>query len=168
MSGLNQIAGNCNCGSGVVCATCSPASIPNTLTVTDSLGTYTATWNGSTYWVTPILCSNTVSPVAGCTGGTASCVFSSNSGRTIYVYLIGCVSTGTMVIYRQYYYLTCGGSPTYQYCPCGCNPGTANFGESQAGPIAVTCGSISWSGSLTPPSGVPLADPVGGTVSFHQ
>jgi hypothetical protein len=167
MSGLNQISGSCNCASGVTCVTCSPAAIPHTLSVTDALGTYTATWNGSTYWVTPALQTGTVSPVANCTGGTAACASSSQNGTAIYYYLIGCVSAGQMAIFRQYYYLSCS-SPASQYVPYGCNPGAASFGESFASPVSVTCGSIAWSGTLTPTSGATLADPVGGTVSFSQ
>ncbi len=156
----------------VNCLTCSGTgyTIPTTLTVTDSQGSYTATWNGSTYWATPALCSPSVSPIALCTSGVAACNPNTQSGQAIYYYYISCVSAGEMAIFRQYYYLgppesSC--TPGYQYCPCSCNPGVASFAESHASPISVTCGSIAWSGTLTPPS-APLPDPVGGTVSFSQ
>lgn len=168
MPGIMQAPGGCNCASGVTCVTCSPATIPHTLGVTDALGTYTATWNGSSYWITPALCSHPVSPTAVCTSGTAACTNTVVNAPTFYYYLIGCVGVGQMAIFRQYYFLSCSGAPSYLYCPCGCNPGVAGFAESYASPISVTCGSIAWSGTLTPPSGAPLADPVGGTVSFHQ
>lgn len=154
----------------VTCITCAGSghTIPRELTVTDALGSYTATWNGTSYWVTPPLCSGNVTPTANCTSGTASCALSRQSAPAIYYYLIGCVSAGHMAVFRQYYFLGCAMGPSYQYCPCHCNPGVASAAESYASPIAVTCGSISWSGTLTPPTGAPLTDPVGGTVSFNQ
>ncbi len=168
MPGVMQASGGCNCASGVICVACSPTTIPHTLSVTDALGTYTATWNGSSYWVTPALCSRSVSPTAICTSGTAACTNTVVNAPTFYYYLIGCIGVGQMAIFRQYYFLSCSGAPSYQYCPCGCNSGVASFAESIASPISVNCGSIAWSGTLTPPSGAPLADPVGGTVSFHE
>jgi hypothetical protein len=166
---MRQAPGGCNCGGGgVVCLTCAPHAIPTTLTVTDALGSYTATWNGSTYWLTPQLCSDVVTPVAGCVDGMASCVnFIGNSGRTIYYYAIGCVDSGMMEIFRLYFFLNCGFNPNAQYVPCNCGFLTAASGESLSGPIPVTCGSISWTGSLTN-VGLVLPDPVGGTVSFNQ
>ena len=38
---------------------------------------------------------------------------------------------------------------------------------SSSGPVAVTCGSISWSGTLAKETGN-LADPMGGSASFSQ
>ena len=51
--------GACGCSSGAPpCVTCGSANMPLTFTVTDIHGTYTATWNGSTGWVTPTISSN--------------------------------------------------------------------------------------------------------------
>ena len=68
-----------------------------------------------------------------------------------------------MTINRYWYELTCV-LPPYQYSPCGCLPGGPQA-FSTSGPVAVTCGSISWSGPLTQVSGN-LPDPVGGDASF--
>jgi hypothetical protein len=169
----HDVGGCCGCNEGpppgVNCVTCrgSGYTIPDQLTVTDALGSYTATWNGASYWVTPALCSGNVSPTANCTNGTAACAGQVQSAPTVYYYLIGCVSAGHMAIFRQYYFLGCASGPNYQYCPCSCNPGVASAAESYASPIPVECGSIAWSGTLIPPSGAP-PDPVGGTVSFSQ
>ncbi len=169
---IRQAVGGCEApGTGsVTCITCSGSghTIPDTLTVTDALGSYQATWNGTSYWVTPALCSQAVSPTAVCKSGTASCSSATTKAPTVYYYLIGCVAAGQMAVFRQYYFLGCASGPSYQYCPCSCNPGVASAAESFASPISVTCGSIAWSGTLTPPTGAPLTDPVGGTVSFHQ
>ena len=45
-------------GGSVDCVTCGAFGIPDTLSITDALGTYTATWTSSlSLWVTPQLCS---------------------------------------------------------------------------------------------------------------
>lgn len=161
--------GACGCApSGVICSTCTPAGIPTTLSVTDSAGTYTATWNsGTARWTTSQLCSGTVSPVANCNSGTAACRAGTQSGNTIYYYSIICTSANHMTMYRYWYELTCA-SPSYQYQPCSCAL-NAQQALSSSGSVAVTCGSIAWSGTLTPvPGGHHMADPVGGTTSFTQ
>jgi hypothetical protein len=164
MSGLNQIAGTCNCGASVTCVAC--ASIPTDLYITDVLGTYTATWNATlSLWITPQLCSGSVSQVADCTSGTGHCHVGTQSAGVLYTYSIGCTSAHHMTLNRYWYELTCV-SPSYQYSPCSCSPGGPQA-YSSSGSKSVTCGSVSWSGTLTKVSGN-KTDPVGGTVSFTQ
>ena len=167
MPGVNQAAGGCNCsGPGVTCVTCS-GTIPDTLSITDANGTYTATWNSTlSLWITPQLCAASTAPLANCTSGSAACKFGSQSGQPRYVYGIACTSAGHMTLYRYWYELTCV-SPNYQYVPCGCAIGAGLQVNSSSGSVAVTCGSVAWSGSLGSSTGH-LADPVGGTVSFTQ
>ncbi len=168
MSGLNQISGTgvCNClPPGVTCVTCT-GSIPFTLSVTDALGTYTATWNSTlSLWITPQLCSASVSPTANCTSGTGHCHSGTQSAGALYTYSIGCTSANYMTLNRYWYELTCV-SPSYQYSPCSCSPGGPQA-YSSSGSVHVTCGSVSWSGTMTKVSGH-LADPVGGSASFSQ
>ena len=169
MSGLNQISGTgvCNClPPGVTCVTCT-GPIPFTLSVTDALGTYTATWNSTlSLWITPQLCStSSTSPTAKCTSGTGHCNSGTHAAGALYTYSIGCTSANHMTINRYWYELTCV-SPSYQYSPCSCSPGGPQA-YSSSGSVHVTCGSISWSGTMTRVSGN-LSDPVGGSVSFSQ
>ena len=168
MSGINQVAGACNCstGGGVTCVTCI-GTIPDTLSITDANGTYTATWNHTlSLWITPQLCAASQAPIARCVSGAAACNTSSQSGQPIYDYGIECTGTGLMSIYRYWYELTCG-SPSHQYALCGCSVGGGAQAYSSSGSVAVTCGSIAWSGTLTKIVGN-LSDPTGGTVSFSQ
>ncbi len=168
MSGLNQISGNCNCATGIICVTCTPAGIPSTLSITDALGSYTATWNSTlSLWITPQLCSATLAAnaVGKCTSGTGACRFPFVAAGALYTYSIGCTSSGHMTLNRYWYEITCV-SPNFQYSPCSCSPGGPQV-YSSSGSVAVTCGSISWSGSLTKVSGN-LSDPVSGSVSFSQ
>lgn len=169
-SGLNQIgmcSGPCAGGGGpVVCIAC-PDGLPDALGVSDALGSYTATWNTNlSFWITPQLCSApSTSPTGKCTSGTGACFGGAQAAGALYVYGIGCTSLGHMTINRYWYELTCV-LPPYQYSPCGCMPGGPQA-FSTSGSVAVTCGSISWSGTLTKVSGN-LSDPVGGTTSFSQ
>ncbi len=161
---------NGNTGIGVTCVACNascPNTIPSTLDITDALGTYTATWNSTlSLWITPQLCSlSSTSPTAKCTSGTGACNSGTHPAGALYTYSIGCTSSGHMTINRYWYELVCV-SPSFQYSPCSCSPGGPQA-YSSSGSVAVTCGSISWSGSLTKISGN-LADPVGGSVSFTQ
>jgi hypothetical protein len=169
MSGLNQIAGSCNCGSGVTCITCT-GTIPVTLSITDALGTYIATWNSTlSLWITPAQCSvSSTSPTGFCSGGTAACVGATHPAGALYYYSIGCTSSGHMTLNRYWYELTCGAGPAHQYAPCSCTP-TGTLAYSSSGSVAVTCGAISWSGTLTKISGS-LVDPAGiaYTVGFSQ
>lgn len=167
MPGVNQAAGGCNCsGPGVTCVTCS-GTIPDTLSITDANGTYTATWNSTlSLWITPQLCAVSQAPIAECTSGAAACRFGVVSGQPLYAYGIGCTSAGHMTLNRYWYELRCV-SPTYQYALCGCALGAGIQAYSSSGSVAVTCGSIAWSGTLTKIVGN-LSDPVGGTTSFTQ
>ena len=170
MSGLNQIAGSCNCSGGggpVDCVTCGSSGIPDTLSITDANGTYTATWNSTlSLWITPQLCAASQSPVASCVSLAAACHFGSQSGQPFYIYGIGCTSADHMTISRYWYELHCV-SPPIQYAPCGCAFGSGVEVYSSSGSVAVTCGSIAWSGTLANITGT-LSDPVGGTTSFTQ
>ncbi len=166
MSGLNQISGNCNCATGIICVTCTPAGIPSTLSITDALGSYTATWNSTlSLWITPQLCSNPVTTTANCTSGTGACHNGTHTAGALYTYSIGCTSTGHMTLNRYWYEIVCV-NPAFQYSPCSCIPGGGQV-YTTSGSIAVTCGSISWSGTLGGGSHN-APDPVGGTVSFSQ
>jgi hypothetical protein len=148
------------------CVTCGAVpGIPHVLQVSDVLGNYTATWSTSlSLWVTPQLCSGNVSPIAKCTSGTGACDTASNSAGALYVYSIGCTSSGHMSLTRYWYELRCV-SPLYQYSPCACSPGGPQAYSQYS--TAVTCGSISASGTPVRVSGN-LADPVGGAVYFNQ
>ncbi len=164
-----QDVGVCGCGGGpgVVCITCSADTIPETLSVTDANGTYTATWNSTlSLWITPQLCAASQAPIAACTSGAAACQFSPKSGQPLYVYGIGCTSSGHMTLNRYWYELRCV-SPSYQYALCGCAVGAGMQVYSSSGSVTVTCGSIAWSGRLTKIVGN-LSDPVSGTTSFTQ
>ena len=77
-------------------------------------------------------------------------------GRRLYTYSIGCTSSGHMTLNWYWYELTCV-SPSYQYSPCSCSPGGPQA-YSSSGSVSVTCGSISWPGTLTKVSGN-LSDP---------
>lgn len=169
--------GACGCiPPGVTCVTCSgiPTTIPNTLSITDALGTYTATWDsGLSLWVTPGLCSTQLSPIAKCTAGAIVCNTTTKTGGVRYTYSIECTSANHMTIKRYWTELTCA-HPTTQYEPCegsfGCPIGGATGGTqcySSSGSVAVTCGAISWSGSLTKITGS-LVDPVINPVGFSQ
>jgi hypothetical protein len=143
---------------GVVCVTCAPDQIPPVLPVTDNNGTWNAVWNGSA-WATPSLCSANVANVGACT----NCTTTSTAGA-LYRYLLTCYAAGQIKIVRQWFKPLATGAPCYQ--PCGCAPAiVAGFSSAIA---SVTCGSISWSGTLTADAGNTLADPVGGTVTFSQ
>jgi hypothetical protein len=162
-----QLGGGCGCcQSGVVCVTCSPASIPSTLGITDANGSYTATWIAAqSAWVTPNLCSPTsTSPTANCTSGTAACASGTQSGGALYYYVILCQRRHVLVIERYWYEQACS-TPAHQYAPCHCTQ-TGPPGYS-AGGGTITCGSISWSGTMVKQSGN-MADPVSGTTSFSQ
>jgi hypothetical protein len=160
---FSQVAGQCP---AITCVTCGTAQMPYQLSITDTLGTYTATWNG-TEWITPMLCASSHSPISFCTSGTAACDHGSpTSGQPLYYYVILCSSANHMTIDRYWYELQCS-SPPYEYVPCGCGRGASVNGLSSSSLVAVTCGSIAWSGTLTQYGGN-LSDPVGGTVSFTQ
>ncbi len=144
-----------------ICVTC-PDPIPSTLSVTDTLGTFTATWNPTlSLWLTPQLCASE-SGCAGCVYGAASCA-GAGFGYPLYWYGIACTGIGTMGIVRYYMVVNCSG--TYYYATCDCAGGTETYVNKLY--IPVTCGSIAWSGALNGP-GSPLPDPVGGTTSFTQ
>ena len=150
----------------MTCVTCS-GTIPDTLSITDSNGTYTATWDSSVLlWITPQLCAYSQDLVAACANGTNSCNVESQSGVPLYLYGIECSSPGQMTVYRYWYELRCV-SPSYQYATCGCAIGSGIQVYSSSGPVEVTCGSIAWSGTLAQVVGN-LSDPVGGTTSFAQ
>jgi len=167
MPGVNQAAGGCNCSTGVTCVTCF-GTIPDTLSVTDANGTYTATWNSTlSLWITPHLCAVNQTNASKCISGVTTCDNVTHpSGQPIYAYGIGCISAGHMAIYRYWYELRCV-SPAYQYILCGCSSNAGSQAYSSSGSVAVTCGSIAWSGTLTKIVGN-LSDPVGGTTSFTQ
>lgn len=169
MAGLTfQDVGACGCvAAGVVCVTCTPASIPFNLFISDAVGgPYTAAWDGTSKWITPMLCSGSVSPVADCPGA-AVCHFPTQSAGAAYLYQILCAGTNVLSIQRVWWVFACTGIHTgqVQYLPCGC-PIAGSQGTAAASPT-ITCGSISWSGTLGTVSGL-LADPVGGTTSFTQ
>jgi hypothetical protein len=167
MPGLNQIAGNCACG--VTCVTCS-GSIPKTLSITDANGTYTATWSSTlSMWITGKLCAASQMPIGICSSVNSYhnyCNLGPVSGQPLYVYGISCASAGHMTLYRYWYEVTCV-SPSWQYVPCGCAWNWGSQVYSSSGSVAVTCGSIAWSGTLTKITGN-LFDPVSGTTSFTQ
>lgn len=150
----------------VNCVTCGSSGVQNPLYVTDSNGSYLATWNSTlSLWVTAPLQASSQTPCSKCTGGNAACNLSSISGTPKYLYTIACASSGHMTINRIWYELNCV-SPSYQYVLYGCGIGSAAQVSATSGSVAVTCGSISWSGTLTKTSNLP--DPVGGTTSFTQ
>lgn len=165
----------CTCSGGTItdCSTC--ATMPNMLFVTDILGTYPAPWvdtGGGGSYLTGALCAASQSPVSDCSSGVPVCHTGSQSGDPLYWYEIECHSSGNMEIIRFIGDLPCTGFvPRSQYIPCACFGGaidpTYQLDIAQA-VIAVTCGSISWSGTLTPTGPFDLSDPVGGTTSFTQ
>ncbi len=162
--------GGCGCSGGggpVDCVTCGSGGIPETLSITDTNGTYTATWNSTlSLWLTPQLSAASQAPIAVCNSDVAACQSSSQSGQPLYVYGIGCTSMGHMTLIRYCSELRCI-SPPNQYVLCGCQVGAGMQGYSSSGSVAVTCGSIAWSGTLTRIVGN-LSDPVGGTTSFTE
>ncbi len=166
MSGVNQAPGGCNCSTcTVTCVTCF-AGIPCTLSITDANGTYTATWNSTvSLWLTVQLCAASNSPCAACVSGHSSCTGAGGACQPLYFYGIGCTSAGHMTINRYWYEAHCSGA--YYYDPCGCGVSVGSEAYSSSGSVAVTCGSIAWSGTLTTIVGN-LSDPVGGTVGFTQ
>jgi hypothetical protein len=157
---------------------CSPLPAPRTLSITDVRGSHVATWNATlNHWATPTtngtwsaptyLCSDNVSYIARCTYGMNDCNVIVDSGPCPYYYIIFCTGANKFQITRTWYELNCGGTLyMYQVCNCAVNL-AGNVESSSTGNISVTCGSISWSGTLTYAGGH-LADPVGGTVSFSQ
>lgn len=167
MAGVSQASGGCNCpDAGVTCVTCF-GTIPDTLSITDANGTYTATWSSTLWsWITPPLCASSQSPIAVCTSGRSACQFESQSGEALYLYRIGCSSSGHMTINRYWFELQCV-SPSFQYAICGCDVGAGMQVYSSSGSVEVTCGSIAWSGTLMRIVGN-LTDPVVGTTSFSQ
>ena len=70
-----------------------------------------------------------------------------------------------MMVNRYWYEAHCSGA--YYYAPCDCTVSSGTQAYSSSGSVAVTCGSIAWSGTLTKIVGN-LSDPVGGTTSFTQ
>lgn len=160
---------SCNSAGGVICVTCAPATIPTTLHITDSLGSYVATWNSTySYWTTGPLCSGSVSGIMACSGGNATCVGSGGSGGALYTYFLYCSSSGYMYIQRYYYFADCSviSFNGYQYAPCSCiPPGGGSYSDAT---VPVTCGAVAWSGNLTTHS-ASLPDPVSSlAVSFTQ
>jgi len=157
----------CNCGTpcSVTCITCS-RTIPCTLRITDANGSYTATWNSTlSLWITPQLCASSNSPCAACVSGSSSCTGAGGACQPIYAYGIGCQSPDHMMVNRYWYEAHCSGA--YYYAPCDCTVSSGTQAYSSSGSVAVTCGSIAWSGTLTKIVGN-LSDPVGGTTSFTQ
>ncbi len=147
------------------CLTCGSSGVNNPLYITDAFGgPYPAIWNG-TSWITTLCSASTASPTAQCTSGSAACNSGTVAGSAYYYYLITCTSAGNMTLNRYWYELACA-SPAYQYAPCNCTP-TGTLVHTTSGSVAVTCGSISWSGTLGSGTGH-LSDPVGGTVTFTQ
>jgi hypothetical protein len=164
--------GACGCtgGGGTVnCVTCGASpGIPTTLYITDALGgPYAATWDATlSIWLTPQLCAPSQTPSGTCQSGVAACEAKDSNNTPLYVYGIGCTSVGYMTLIRYWYELRCI-SPPNQYVPCGCQVGGGMQAFSSSGSVAVTCGSIAWSGTLTRIVGN-LSDPVGGTTSFTE
>jgi hypothetical protein len=116
--------------------------------------------------VTGTLCASSRTPCATCTAGTNTCNFGGPAAQPLYVYGIQCMSANHMQLYRYWFELLCV-SPSYQYAQCGCSAGSGAEVYSASGSVAVTCGSIAWSGTLTKIVGN-LSDPVSGTTSFSQ
>jgi len=146
------------------CSTC--AHMPLYLYVTDSNGgPYTAFWDGTGYY-TSELQAGSKTPVADCPAGT--CHTGSQAGTPGYTYGIYCIGSNQMAVERYWSELFCS-SPTFQYGKFGCSGlghGTVSSYRSETD-ITVTCGALSWSGTLAKKTGN-MADPVGGTVSFTQ
>jgi hypothetical protein len=141
--------------------------MPCTFYITDVNGTYTATYIPAyTFWALSVgVCAASNANCAACPGGTNSCTGAPTSAQPYYTYLIFCGSTpGHMSIGRYWYELNCSGTYYYARCACAIAGGQA---DSLAANVAVSCASLIWSGTLTPSGGNHLADPVGGTVSFH-
>jgi len=171
-STIQQAVGGCQCpgASGhpgwITCVTCGPSGIPPVLSITDSNGSYAATWNSAvSLWVTGILCAEPQSPCALCSAGESQCDFGVTARQPQYGYSIGCSSANQLTLNRFWYEQRCV-SPAYQYCPCGCvSTGTQAY--STSGSVAVTCGAVAWSGTLSVVLGH-MSDPVGGTTTFSQ
>ncbi len=165
---------DCTCGGCTGCSACS-GSIPCTLYITDINGTFPAPWSASnTWWATGFLCSpTTASPTAMCSAGPAlTCQAIATAGRAIYGYTINCGSAGLMTITRYWFENACGIGPSPQYWPCACESILAPYPNAyskiaRASSVSITCGSISWSGTLPKITGS-LADPAAGTTSFSQ
>jgi hypothetical protein len=154
---------------GVACSSCAPAGMPAEFSVTDSNGSYTAAWDPQTcVWNTAYLCSSSKTPVANCTGGTAVCAGTPNNAGVLYYYVLGCIGANTMSIQRIWGAVDLGSPCTVfpQYVPCSCATPAMVIQQATAS-ATITCGSIAWSGTLTP-AGTLLPDPVGGTTSFSQ
>jgi len=150
---------------GVTCVTCS-GKLPLNFTVTDSIGSNTATWNSTlSLWITPQLSAEEQSGVAACNMGVSACQFSPQSGTPLYVYGIGCASPGHMQINRYWYELRCV-SPAYQYATSGCAVGSGMQVYSSSQSVAVDCDDPNWSGDMTKIVGN-LSDPVGGSVQMQ-
>ncbi len=171
--------GACGCGTGPCppCVTCGSSNMPCTFFVhdinsTSGGGPYSAVWNsGLGLWIT----ANIEGPnggattyIANCVGGVATCWPPLTGGgfSALYFYTISCTSAGHMTINRNWYQIACT-SPTEQAVPFGCGIGTGVQVHTTSGSVAVTCGSISWSGTLGGSTGL-LSDIVFGTTSFSQ
>lgn len=154
------------CVRNPLCFTCLDA-ISQTMTIVDNLGTHTATWNGSV-WATPILAANSTSPCVVCSGGNVSC--GGGSCAPAYNYSVLCQFADTIYVTRLWFEVTAiaACTPVNQYLSATCNPSGGYGGFSAAGSvsgnISVTCGAISWTGTLTDQS-VNTPDPVGGSVT---
>jgi len=158
-----------------LCVTCSacPSGVPYNLYITDGNGSYTATYttvSPGPGWVTPILCAVSVANCSACSGSSNTCIRAPANGQPAYFYVIKCVSSGLMSITMYYAPLGCSGIGTlYEQCCTGISyAGLGGLSGPSSGSVAVTCGSISWSGSLTHGNVLALPNPVGGSVSFSQ
>lgn len=160
--------GGCGCGYGcAACVTCGVGvNMPCTFYVTDANGTWALPYDATNGWWAPttLLCAASNANCGACVAGTNSCTGAPTNGDPVYTYLITCRSLHTMALNRYWYYLTCGSNHYYNQCACTVNV-SGGQSTSSSGNAAVTCPSLTWSGTLSFVSGL-LADPVGGTTSF--
>ena len=163
-----QDVGGCGCGGAPPqppCITCGSNDMPGEFYITDSFGSFTATPLFPGVWATGLEgTSPTVHNVGNCPSGNCTNAGGLHDAPTSYGYIIECLSVGHMVIDR--YWRFNGSFGSNYYCPIGCVGPSQGISGSNA---PVTCGSISWSGTLGAITTNP-PDPVGlsGTVTFSQ
>lgn len=158
-------SGTATCASSYAPCNACQSVIVGSFTITDATGSHTAAYNSTLgAWVTPPLCSPSVTPLARCPLGTALCDTSTHGGGALYAYSISCSGSGHLTVLRAWYEFTCI-SPGWQYAPCSCNTGAGAQKTATSGSQPIDCTAPSWSGTLTKLSGN-LADPVGGSVSI--
>jgi hypothetical protein len=100
--------------------------------------------------------------------GVATCHVGTKTVGVQYYYEIDCIDATHLDIKRYWFELTgCSGSKPVEYAPCSCATAgvTGGWHYSSSGSQAVTCGAVSWYGTLTKRNGS-LVDPVDITQSI--